>query len=414
MLVLALVSQQHKVGAELVCYTEMQSCKSGNVTIIRGETNAAVKECCVSNGGKSYRTYSGEGCTSCVVYGFFASVSDNKLLSNTSVGEGRPALTVYFGLLKGMLPAVRRVQFKADTLYQGQGSQKYIDIVPAALPYLTSQFAKLSVKISASSDNVAQEDSNVIRIIPQLSSTGDNEFVTPLTVAVLHTNVMAVNFSCGAYYVTDDSSKAVVTITRGKVVSAKPLRFRLVFLELEENETNGGAPYIGNVIGDTTFLFSKEPEYNVSIDISRFNTTSIGFAVKLQLEDITQASYVDLTGRNLTYVYFNENITVGFTVSEMTAIVNQRVKICVSITHPLLGMEPVTMKISSATHSDVSDTVTLSEKNQMQCITRDKMDTAHVGMVVYKLSASMNTKQPLEVFPDALTVRVAEKDNIVN
>ena len=54
------------VSADLVCYTEMQSCKSGNVTIIRGELSAAVKECCVSNGGKSYRTYSREGCTSCV------------------------------------------------------------------------------------------------------------------------------------------------------------------------------------------------------------------------------------------------------------------------------------------------------------------------------------------------------------
>ena len=56
--------------------------------------------------------------------------------------------------------------------------------------------------------------------------------------------VMEVNFTRGAYYVNDDSSKAVVTIIRGIAVAAKPLRFRLAFLELVDNETRDGGKCI--------------------------------------------------------------------------------------------------------------------------------------------------------------------------
>ena len=70
----------------------------------------------------------------------------------------------------------------------------------------------------------------------------------------------------------------------------------------------------------------------------------------------------------------------------------------------------VSFLFHAATHSGSRDTVTLSEKTQIRCITRGDRDTAHVEVMVYKLS-SMNTKQPLEVFPDALTVTVVERDN---
>ena len=69
----------------------------------------------------------------------------------------------------------------------------------------------------------------------------------------------------------------------------------------------------------------------------------------------------------------------------------------------------VSFLFHTATHSDSRDTVTLSEKTQTRCITRGDSDTAHAGVMVYKLS-SVNTKQPLEVFPDALTVTVVGKD----
>ena len=144
-------------------------CKSGNVTTVKNQLaaiGAAARQCCVANGGMSYATMNGEGCTTCVgkcmcadalgcehvhascgfgdlhghvchmfgpepipsfflhatVYGFFATMSDGKLLGNTSVNEGRPGgRTVYFGLLKGMLPSIRRVQFTIDGSNLGQG-----------------------------------------------------------------------------------------------------------------------------------------------------------------------------------------------------------------------------------------------------------------------------------------------------
>ena len=60
------------------------------------------------------------------VYGFFANLSDGKLLSNASIGEGsQNGLTVYFGLLKGLPPSIRKVQFKTDTPNQGQEKGEY-------------------------------------------------------------------------------------------------------------------------------------------------------------------------------------------------------------------------------------------------------------------------------------------------
>ena len=60
------------------------------------------------------------------VYGFFATLSDGKLLSNASIGEGsQNGLMVYFGLLKGLPPSIRKVQFKTDTPNQGQEQGEY-------------------------------------------------------------------------------------------------------------------------------------------------------------------------------------------------------------------------------------------------------------------------------------------------
>lgn len=55
------------------------------------------------------------------VYGFFATVSDRRLLSDTSVEEGTN-LTVYFGMVKGILPSPRRVLFATESLTQGQSA----------------------------------------------------------------------------------------------------------------------------------------------------------------------------------------------------------------------------------------------------------------------------------------------------
>lgn len=67
------------------------------------------------------------------------------------------------------------------------GSRKY-NIIPAMLPYLTPLYAKFPVTMYASNNNVTLEDNDVIRINPQLSSRGENEFVVPLTVAIIDTN----------------------------------------------------------------------------------------------------------------------------------------------------------------------------------------------------------------------------------
>ena len=150
------------------------------------------------------------------VYGFFATPSDGKLLSNASIGEGsQNGLMVYFGLLKGLPPSIRKVQFKTDTPNQGQEQGEYcplnVDLafffiycsygyfithhkgsskctVSASWPYLTPQLMKFQVIMSASSNNLALEVNNTVRINPQLSSTGENEFVVPLSVSILDTN----------------------------------------------------------------------------------------------------------------------------------------------------------------------------------------------------------------------------------
>ena len=127
-------------------------------------------------------------------------------------------------------------------------------------------------------------------------------------------------------------------------------------------------------IGSTSFFFSNESEIDVSIDVSLYNITSGGFAVRLELDDISQTSSVDLTGRNLTYVYFNESkltrlgytiyyyikyhnvfldITAGFAMSEMKVAQGHSIEICVNIIHLLLGMDPITMAITSGNSSIV-------------------------------------------------------------
>lgn len=55
------------------------------------------------------------------------------------------------------------------------------------MPYLTPHAVKFPVVMSASSNNLALEDKTV-RVNPQLSSTGENEFVIPLNVAIVDTN----------------------------------------------------------------------------------------------------------------------------------------------------------------------------------------------------------------------------------
>ena len=158
-------------------------------------------------------------------------------------------------------------------------------------------------------------------------------------------------------------------------------------------------------------------------------------------------------------------IVVGFTVSEMNVTAKHSIEICVNVTHPLPGMEPITMTISSGitktvpipyhyftktfpflstqnnaaprsdnksmvtlsessdnksmvtlsessdnksmvTLSESSDNksmVTLSESRPVSCIQR--RDTPHAGLVTYSLS-SKDTRQPLDIFPDMLTVTV--------
>ena len=143
-------------------------------------------------------------------------------------------------------------------------SSKYT--VSAPMPYLTPHVVKFPVVMSASSNNLALEDKTV-RVNPQLSSTGENEFVIPLNVAIVDTNgtqlidwftciikfpmrvnsciivfdpsaVMTVNFSSGAYYASKQGSNVTITIVRGSVAPAKPLKFSLNFLPL--NETDQG------------------------------------------------------------------------------------------------------------------------------------------------------------------------------
>ena len=143
------------------------------------------------------------------------------------------------------------------------------------------------------------------------------------------------------------------------------------------------------------------------------------------------------------YLYFLNHgiigIVVGFTVNEMNVTAKQSIEICVIVTHPLPGMEPITMTISSGitktvpipyhyftfpllstqnnaaprsdntsmvTLSESSDNksmVTLSESRPVSCIQRS--DTRHAGLVIYSLS-SKDTRQPLDIFPDMLTVTV--------
>ena len=220
--------------------------------------------------------------------------------------------------------------------------------------------------------NVTLEGNDVIWINPQLSSTGENEFVVPLHVAIVNTNgklpaidplrfiylfiyklifyssspssffffsllcaVVVVQFSSSAYYAAEASSTATLTIvTVNTPHPDKPVRFRLVLQSIDDN----GASDIGrvysavhnsivyyNILTDmllpllksTTTVFydaedigamlSNNVEINVTIDVSRYNFTSAGFAVRLELDDKSQAYSVDLKGRNLTYVYFNKS-----------------------------------------------------------------------------------------------------------
>ncbi|KAL5468855.1 hypothetical protein EMCRGX_G029978 [Ephydatia muelleri] len=414
---LALCSLQLKVGADLFCYTETQNCRPGSITVLRQEISTAAKQCCVGNSGVSYRISNSEGCTNCVVYGFFANLSDGKLLSNATIGEGsQNGLTVYFGLLKGLPPSIRKVQFKTDTPNQGQEKGSPKCTVSASWPYLTPQLMKFQVIMSASSNNLALEVNNTVRINPQLSSTGENEFVVPLSVSILDTNVMTVNFSSGAYYMPNESSIVTVTIVRGSVAPAKPLTFNLNCLALDETQQ-----VTDNSLGSITVLYpTNKATIDVPINASCYNFTSAGFAVRLELDDKSQAYSIDLKGRNLTYVYFNKSIVVGFTVSEMNVTAKHSIEICVNVIHPLPGMEPITMTISSAPRSDNKSMVTLSESSDnksmvtlsesrpVSCIQR--RDTPHAGLVIYSLS-SKDTRQPLDIFPDMLTVTVTGKDN---
>eukprot|EP00731_Ephydatia_muelleri_P017098 Em0010g196a len=259
------------------------------------------------------------------VYGFFAT-DGGKLLRNASVseGRGREGPTFYFGVLKGLPPSIRKVRFKTnagqEAVISNAESKKY-DIVPVTWPYLTPQCVRFPVTMHRVSSNVTLEGNDVIWINPQLSSTGENEFVVPLHVAIVNTN----------------------------------------------------------------------------------------------------------------------GIVVGFTVSEMNVTAKHSIEICVNVTHPLPGMEPITMTISSAPRSDNKSMVTLSESSDnksmvtlsessdnksmvtlsessdnksmvtlsesrpVSCIQR--RDTPHAGLVTYSLS-SKDTRQPLDIFPDMLTVTV--------
>eukprot|EP00731_Ephydatia_muelleri_P017095 Em0010g193a len=457
---LALCSLQLKVGADLFCYTETQNCRPGNITVLRQGISTAVKQCCVGNSGVSYRISNSEGCTNCCMVSLLPP-SDGKLLSNASIGEGsQNGLTVYFGLLKGLPPSIRKVQFKTDTPNQGQGQGSSKCTVSASWPYLTPQLMKFQVIMSASSNNLALEVNNTVRINPQLSSTGENEFVVPLSVSILDTNVMTVNFSSAAYYMPKESSIVTVTIVRGSVAPAKTLTFNLNCLALDETQQ-----VTDNSLGSITVLYpTNKATIDVPINASCYNFTSAGFAVRLELDDKSQAYSIDLKGRNLTYVYFNKSIVVGFTVSEMNVTAKQHsIEICVNVTHPLPGMGPITMTISSEPRSDNTSMVTLSESSDnksmvtlsessdnksmvtlsessdnksmvtlsessdnksmvtlsessdnksmvtlsesrpVSCIQR--RDTPHAGLVTYSLS-SKDTRQPLDIFPDTLNVTV--------
>ena len=212
-----------------------------------------------------------------------------------------------------------------------------------------------------------------------------------------------------------------------------------------------------NSLGSITVLYpTNKATIDVPINTSCYNFTSAGFAVRLELDDKSQAYSIDLKGRNLTYVYFNKSkcmdlfglrmcscfnylcflnhgiigIVVGFTVSEMNVTAKQHsIEICVNVTHPLPGIGPITMTISSgitktipipyhyftktfpllstqnnaAPRSDNTSMVTLSESRPVSCIQRS--DTPHAGLVIYSLS-SKDTRQPLDIFPDTLTVTV--------
>ena len=120
---------------------------------------------------------------------------------------------------------------------------------------------------------------------------------------------------------------------------------------------------------------------------------------------------------------------MGFTVSELNVTAKQSIEICVNVIHPLPGMEPITMTISSgimktvpiyftktfprlstqnnaAPRSDNKSMVTLSESRPVSCIQR--RDTPDAGLVTYSLS-SKDTRQPLDIFPDTLDVTVTGK-----
>eukprot|EP00731_Ephydatia_muelleri_P017093 Em0010g191a len=402
-----------RASAKLFCYAEAAYCNYGNVTVLKeAQRSIAVKQCCVYNEGRSYRISNSEGCSLCVVYGFFAT-DGGKLLRNASVseGRGREGLTFYFGVLKGLPPSIRKVRFKTnagqEAVISNAESKKY-DIVPVTWPYLTPQCVRFPVTMHRVSSNVTLEGNDVIWINPQLSSTGENEFVVPLHVAIVNTNVVVVQFSSSAYYAAEASSTATLTIvTVNTPHPDKPVRFRLVLQSIDDNGASD--------IEDIGAMLSNNVEINVTIDVSRYNFTSAGFAVRLELDDKSQAYSVDLKGRNLTYVYFNKSIVVGFTVSEMNVTAKHSIEICVHVIHPLPGMGPITMTISSAprsenksmvTLSESSDNksmVTLSESRPVSCIQR--RDTPHAGLVIYSLS-SKDTRQPLDIFPDMLTVTV--------
>ena len=133
----------------------------------------------------------------------------------------------------------------------------------------------------------------------------------------------------------------------------------------------------------TTILFpTSKAAIDVPIDAARYNFASAGFAIRLELDDKSQAYSVDLKGRNLTYVYFNKSewtclvwecahvlvaspspihgmtgIIAGFTVSEMNVTAGNSTEICVHVTHPLPGMGPITMTISSGIPPNITCTI---------------------------------------------------------
>ena len=140
--------------------------------------------------------------------------------------------------------------------------------------------------------------------------------------------VVVVQFSSSAYYAAEASSTATLTIvTVNTPHPDKPVRFRLVLQSIDAN----GASDIGMVYSavhnsivycniltdiievcmydaeDIGAMLSNNVEINVTIDVSRYNFTSAGFVVRLELDDKSQAYSIDLKGRNLTHVYFNKS-----------------------------------------------------------------------------------------------------------